>query len=346
MPWLGEGQLEAIRSVTAMEYLQKHQPFRLKKSSARNEWELTDHDSFKINGITSKWHWKSRDIGGISALNFLIRVDGMEFREAVEMLLQENPSLACLPPQPEERPKKPFVLPEPFRNCSRVQRYLNSRGISSEVIRYCRKLGILYESAPYHNAVFVGMDEAQNPRYAFLRGIYEKDGKSFRIEQAGSEKKYAFCVPPSDGSIRVAVYEACIDALAHMTLEEGRADKYRLALGGISAPKEARNAGKETQIQETGAPLGSRKQRDPAGKYAKDPPALVQFLKLHPEIEEIEICTDNDFAGRWACGQIKAAYGDRYRILENLPQTEGADYGDLAVWEMERKRSLSRQNVR
>ena len=343
MPWYGEAQLESVRSVTAMEYLQKHQPYRLKKSSARNEWELTDHDSFKINGITSKWHWKSRDIGGISALNFLIRVDGIEFREAVEMLLQENPSLACPPDQTEERPKKPFVLPEPFRNCSRVQRYLNSRGISSEVIRYCRKLGILYESAPYHNAVFVGMDEAQNPRYAFLRGIYEKDGKAFRIEQAGSEKKYAFCVPPSDGSIRVAVYEACIDALAHMTLEGGKADKYRLALGGISAPKEARNAGEKAQIQETG---GSRNQRNPAWKHAKDPPALVQFLKLHPEVEEIEICMDNDFAGRWACGQIKAAYGTRYRILENLPQTEGADYGDLAVWEMERKRSLSRQNVR
>lgn len=346
MPWYGEEQMEAVRSVTAMEYLQKHQPGRLKRSSARNEWELTDHDSFKINGITSKWHWKSRDIGGISALNFLIRVDGMEFREAVEMLLQENPSLACLHSQPEERQKKPFVLPEPFRNCSRVQRYLNSRGISSEVIRYCRKLGILYESAPYHNAVFVGMDEAQNPRYAFLRGIYEKDGKAFRIEQAGSEKKYAFCVPPSDGSIRVAVYEACIDALAHMTLEGGKADKYRLALGGISAPKEARNAGKEAQIQENRRTTGSRKQRNPAGKYAKDPPALVHFLKNHPEIEEIEICTDNDFAGRWACGQIKAAYGNGCKIIENLPQTEGADYGDLAVREMERKRSLSRQNVR
>ncbi|MEZ3467235.1 MAG: DUF3991 domain-containing protein [Schaedlerella sp.] len=337
MPWFGEEQLEAVRSVTAMEYLQKHQPGRLKRSSARNEWELTDHDSFKINGTTSKWHWKSRDIGGISALNFLIRVDGMEFREAVEMLLQENPSLACLSPQPEERPKKPFVLPEPFRNCSRVQRYLNSRGISSEVIHYCRRLGILYESSPYHNAVFVGVDEEQKPRYAFMRGIYDKGERSFRIEQAGSEKRYAFCVPPKTGSIRVAVYEACIDALAHMTLEEGRADKYRLALGGISAPRDAQSAGKERQeISGNQMP----------GRTAKNPPALVQFLKNHPEIEEIEICMDNDFAGRWACGQIKAAYGTRYRILENLPQTEGADYGDLAVREMERKRSLSRQNVR
>lgn len=297
-----------------MEYLQKYQPCRLKKSSARNEWELTDHDSFKINGVTSKWHWKSRDIGGISALNFLINVDGMEFQEAVELLLGETPSY--IPPS-KEKEKKPFVLPERYRNCSRVQGYLNKRGISDDVIRYCRRLGILYESAPYHNAVFVGMDEKCRPGYAFLRGIYDREGKSFRIEQAGSEKKYAFCVPPVRESSRVAVYEACIDALAHMTLEGGTADKYRLALGGISAPKE-----------------GEQRTQD------RNPPALEHFLSQHPEIREIEICTDNDFAGRWACGQIRRIYQERYQIIENLPQTEGADYGDLAQRETEKTKPI------
>ena len=314
MPFYGEEQIEAARRMTAMEYLQKYQPCRLKKSSARNEWELTDHDSFKINGVTSKWHWKSRDIGGISALNFLINVDGMEFQEAVELLLGETPSY--IPPS-KEKEKKPFVLPERYRNCSRVQGYLNKRGISDDVIRYCRRLGILYESAPYHNAVFVGMDEKCRPGYAFLRGIYDREGKSFRIEQAGSEKKYAFCVPPVRESSRVAVYEACIDALAHMTLEGGTADKYRLALGGISAPKE-----------------GEQRTQD------RNPPALEHFLSQHPEIREIEICTDNDFAGRWACGQIRRIYQERYQIIENLPQTEGADYGDLAQRETEKTRPI------
>ena len=57
------------------------------------------------------------------------------------------------------------------------------------------------------------------------------------MEQEGSEKRYSFCVPPLGKSCRVVVYEACIDALAHMTLE-GNADKYRLSLGGVAAPKE------------------------------------------------------------------------------------------------------------
>ncbi len=317
MPFYSEEQIEAARRMTAIEYLQKYQPYRLKKSSARNEWELTDHDSFKINGITSKWHWKSRDIGGISALNFLIKVDGMEFQEAVELLLGETPSYI---PLSKEKEKKPFVLPERYQNCGRVQGYLSKRGISDDVICYCRRLGILYESIPYHNAVFVGMDEEHRPRYAFLRGIYDREGKTFRIEQAGSEKKYGFCVPPVGESSRVAVYEACIDALAHMTLEGGRADKYRLALGGISAPKE-----------------GERR------KQGKNPPALEHFLSRHPKIREIEICTDNDFAGRWVCGQIRQVYQERYHIIENLPQMEGTDYGDLAQQEVEKKRPIRRK---
>ena len=99
------------------------------------------------------------------------------------------------------------------------------------MITYCISHEILYESVPYHNAVFVGKDESGKARYAFLRGIYEKNGKGFKMEQAGSEKKYSFCIPPRKETNRVAVYEACIDALAHMTLEEGKQDKYRLSLG-------------------------------------------------------------------------------------------------------------------
>ena len=37
----------------------------------------------------------------------------------------------------------------------------------------------------------------------------------------------------------------------------------------------------------------------------KKPLALESFLKRHPEIEEIEICTNNDFAGRWAAEHLE-----------------------------------------
>ena len=178
------------------------------------------------------------------------------------------------------------------------------------MITYCISHEILYESVPYHNAVFVGKDESRKARYAFLRGIYEKNGKGFKMEQTGSEKKYSFCIPPERETKRVAVYEACIDALAHMTLEEGNRDKYRLSLGGIAAPKE------NAQIQ--------------SERFKKPPDALEEFLKNHLEIKEIEICTDNDFAGRWAKEQMKKHYEGTYQIICNLPEKEGADYADLA----------------
>lgn len=307
MPGVSEEEIRLARQMTAIEYLKRYQPYRLKKSSARNEWELTDHDSFKINEITSKWHWKSRDIGGTSALNFLIYVDGRGFVDAVRELCGEQPSYS--PPVVEKRERKPFMLPEGNPDCKRVIRYLQNRGISLPVIEYCIRSEILYESAPYHNAVFIGKDEKQIPRYAFLRGIYDSGGRSFKMEQAGSEKAFGFCIPSKENSCRVAVYEACIDALAHMTLENGNMTKYRLALGGISAPKE----GSQKKMVESKKPL-----------------ALEQFLHDHPEIQEMEICTDNDFAGRWACAHIKKMYSDRYRIIENLPEKEGADYGDIA----------------
>ena len=313
MPWVSEEQIQELKQIRAYEYLRKNQPNRLKKTRTVNEWELTDHDSFKINEVTSKWHWKSRDIGGISALRFLTQVDGFSFMEAVNLLQEGN--FVYIPQDIPAAEKKPFVLPEKNMNNRRILQYLAGRGISEDVIRYCLRLGILYESSPYHNAVFVGRDENGKARYAFLRGIYDTGKKSFKIEQAGSEKAYAFCVPPQKESKRVAVYEACIDALAHLTLEGGSLDKYRLELGGISAPKEG-----ETH------------------REMKKPPALEHFLSKHPEIEEIEICTDNDFAGRWACANLKKAYGTTYRIIENLPQIEGADYADLAKVKKEEKK--------
>ena len=259
----------------------------------------------------------------MSALRFLMQVDGMGYTEAVKILCEQTPVYV---PRAEPAPrKKLFSLPLPNDSFYRVRRYLNQRGIRDDVLDYCVQLGILYESAPYHNAVFVGLDEQGQAKYAFLRGIYDSRGKNFKMEQEGSDKQYSFCVPPLRKSSRVAVYEACIDALAHMTLEDGRTDKYRLSLGGIAAPKEG---------------------AERATKKMKRPDALEHFLKEHPEVTEIEICTDNDFAGRWACAQLKEQYGEKYTVVCNLPQMEGADYGDLAKQAGEKQKKQQKERGR
>ena len=181
--------------MTAIEFLRRYRPNSLEKSSARGEYQLAEHDSFKINGESSVWHWKSRDIGGKSALKYLIYVEGVPFVEAVQLLCEESPMYIPVQHEAVERERPPFRLPNPAPNNDRVTRYLLGRGISLPTIRYCIERKILYESAEYHNCVFLGKDPQGVPKYAALRGIYDY-GKPFKREAPGSQKQYGFCIPP------------------------------------------------------------------------------------------------------------------------------------------------------
>lgn len=308
MPGVTREQIAAAKQMTALEFLQRYRPEELERAGSPGEFQLRSHDSFKINGESSVWHWKSRDIGGKSALDYLVYVEGVRFVDAVERLCSETPFSSSTLPAPVREPK-PFVLPPAAPDNARVFAYLQGRGVSKKVIAACVRQGILYESEPYHNAVFVGRDGTGKARYAFLRGTYPK-GKPFRMEQAGSDKRYGFCVASAGESQKLAVYEAAIDLLAHWTLE-GMQDTHRLSLGGIYAPKE-------------GA----------VSRDGKLPPALDAFLVCHPEIREIEVCTDNDHAGRWAAEHIQKAYRDRYRVSLNLPPAEGLDWADVTQKQM------------
>lgn len=62
------------------------------------------------------------------------------------------------------------LLPKKNQNDQKVIAYLSGRGIDKEIIQFCLESGRVYESAFHHNAVFVGMDEKDNPKYAAIRG--------------------------------------------------------------------------------------------------------------------------------------------------------------------------------
>ena len=303
MPGVTKEQVAAARQMTAIEFLRRYRADDLVKSSARGEFELKSHNSFKINGESSLWHWKSRGIGGKSALDYLMHVEGCSFVEAVRLLCEERP---CFIPQRHEeveRKRPPFELPEKSPTTTRVEAYLRCRGISQAVIDHCLQTGILYESLPYHNCVFVGRDAGGTPRYAALRGTYTY-GKQFKAESTGSDKRFGFCIEPTTESRTVAVFEAAIDAMAEMTLAGDAADKYRLSLGGIYAPEE--------------------------GRDIHPPAALEEFLAQHPRVDRIEFCLDNDPPGRAAAAALARLYGERYQVAVRLPPIEGFDYGDLA----------------
>lgn len=314
MPGVSKEQIAAAKRMTAIEFLRRYRPNDLVKSTAHGEYELKSHDSFKINGESSVWHWKSRGIGGRSALDYLIKVENVSFLDAVKQLCDEAPDFIPQSHDKVERRRPVFCLPPAAPSTVNIEDYLLGRGISREVIRLCIQQGSLYESLPYHNCVFVGRDAEGTPKYAALRGIYDHSGKPFKMEQAGSQKQYGFCISPSTPSSKLAVFESAIDAMAELSLTGE--DKWRLSLGGIYAPKD--------------------------GSPGKPPVALEEFLSRRPEITTLELCLDNDEAGRAASAAIAAQYKERCQIIDSPPPIEGGDYGDLAKRQMQAEAARKR----
>lgn len=314
MAGVSREQIEQARRMTAIEYLLKYESYDLKRCG-RSEYELRSHDSFKINEETSKWHWKSTGIGGRTALDFLIHVRGQAFLDTVRQLCDEHPRFE--PVLIPEKPKKVFALPDSAPDCDRAVSYLRSRGISLNVLTFCHEQNLFYEDLPYHNVVFVAKDSAGTPRFACKRGTWG----NFKMDVEGSEKRCGCCIQPDGDSDTVAIYESIIDGMSHATLDEQDGlpwnDKYRLALGGIYAP----DPSKVTAIRH----------------LTKPPAALEQFLSDHSNIRRMELCTDNDFAGRYAAKHIEEHYRDRYEVEIKQPVPEGFDYNDMAVARMEQR---------
>ena len=97
-------QIEKARKVNLLDYVQRTEPGNV-VPSAPGEYMLKDHDSLKFS--KGKFHWHSRGIGGINAIDYLVKVRGMEFKEAVRELAGED---FTIPPTigkraPPEKPK-------------------------------------------------------------------------------------------------------------------------------------------------------------------------------------------------------------------------------------------------
>ena len=301
MPYIPPEQVAQAKEMDLLTYLQRFDPEEL-IHIAGNEYSTKTHDSLKIsNGM---WCWNSRQIGGRSALDYLIKVRDMTFLQAVEAILQASPVTSTpiraggsheLPAFsfPQERK---LLLPPAAPNNNRVIAYLAGRGIDRGIIDFCIQTGRLYQSADYGNAVFVGMDKAGTPRYAALRGTKS----SFKGEASGSDKRYSFSVP-AEASNTLHLFESAIDALSFVTLFPDKWHSHLLSLAGVFAPA------KNTQ--------------------ARLPAALSRYLEDYPEIQHVDLHLDNDLAGRAATQNIFIAMGTKHSVRNQRP-VHGKDVND------------------
>lgn len=247
-------------------------------------------DSLRIKDRRT-WFRYSQNTGG-DAITFLQQFCGKSFPEAVEYLLTFHGKARDAPiPQPKPiSPKQKFSLPPRNADDRRVFAYLRKRGIAAQVIRQFLNSGLLYEDAEHHNCVFVGKNSAGQVKYAGLRGTYDREGKGFRGDVTGSDKRVGFALPYDRSSDQVFVFEAPIDLMSYLALHRNTPNA--LALCGLYDG------------------------------------ALQAYLTDHPQIKRIELCLDADEPGQKAAQQLQEKYQlQGYAVTVEKPRC-GKDWNE------------------
>ena len=294
MPYYTEEQIMKARAIDLLTYLQTYEPTELVHVRG-NTYCTREHDSLKISN--GKWMWWSRGFGGSSALDYLIKVKGMQFMDAMKILTADNElALNNVPVLGESRQNKgtrKLLLPEKSETNLEVIRYLSGRGIDRDIIKECIEEGLLYESIPYHNCIFVGYDESGKAAYACYRAT---NGERLMGEAAGSDKRYAFRINRSGSTLHV--FECAIDLLSYATIMKMRTGEWRpepmLSLGGVYAPSTN-------------------------NKQSKLPIALENMTQNQTQINTIALHLDNDYAGKIASDNIALQLCGDYTVRIELP---------------------------
>lgn len=301
MPHIPPEVVAKAKQMDLYTYLKTYEPQELVHFGG-NTYCTREHDSLKISN--GKWYWFSRGIGGRSALDYLIKVKGIPFMEAVEAIVGRGaippPAAPCAP---KENKVKSLCLPEASRCATHAVNYLAGRGIDYDLLDFCFATGRLYESQKYHNVVFVGQDRYGKPRYANLRGI----GTDYKGEASGSDKRFSFSIPAAESSDTLHLFESAIDLLSYATLRKREGMDWQtdhmVSLAGVYRPR--------ADLRESSMPM-----------------ALTQYLKDHHGIKKIVLRLDNDYAGRLAAKALTVMLSDRYDVVYK-PPPQGKDYNDF-----------------
>lgn len=234
---------------------------KVKKSGSEYEW-LDGSQKVTIRGYL--WYHQYEQKGG-DAIDFVRRFYNKDYAEAVEMLLNGNGGQIIIS-LPIEKEYTPFTLPPRYDRMSRVFSYLLlTRGIDKDVLYEFVRKEMLYESADFHNAVFVGYDSSGKPRHAHKRGTVTSN--PYKGNVAGSQPEYSFHF--NGTSEKLFLFEAHIDMLSY-----------------ISMHKE------------------NWKSHSYAASCSVSDRVLFQCLQDNPNIKNVFLCFDNDEAGQTANKRI------------------------------------------
>lgn len=233
----------------------------VKRSGSEYEWK---DGTQRITIRGNLWFHQYDRVGG-DTIDFVRRFYNKTYPEAMEYLLGNSGGTIATTP-PIEKKKKPFELPKPYRNMDRVKNYLHYiRGIDEDIIKVFADKNMIYESADYHNAVFVGFDKNGIPRHANKRGIGR--GSTFKGNAESSMDEFAF--HRIGKSKCIYLFEAPIDMLSYICMHKENWKTHSYAASCSVSDR-----------------------------------VLFQCLKDYPHIEKIYLCLDNDKPGQTAADRI------------------------------------------
>ena len=181
------------------------------------------------------------------------------------MLLNGSGGQIIISP-PIEKSHKPFELPPRNDRMSRVFSYLLlTRSIDKDILFDFVRNKMIYESADYNNAVFVGYDSSGKPRHAHKRGTVTNN--PYKGNVAGSQPEFSFhWYGTSD---KIFLFEAPIDMLSFISMHKDNWKSHSYAASCSVSDR-----------------------------------VLFQCLKDNPNIKNVFLCFDNDEAGQTANKRI------------------------------------------
>ena len=192
MAHLEEDIIERAKNTDMIALLESEEGFSFKSTYGEREFKCIEHNSLVVNGNRHRWYWNSRQVGGNNAIDYLVKIRGMNFRDAVLHLVGDREQTAYTPIRKAvtenvsvSKPVR-FVLPEQAhfpdgrRNYSNIIAYLNKgRGIDMNIINTLIASGQIYQGVQYNGLHIVGYNDEG---MAFYRFNDNRDWIDYRLQ--------------------------------------------------------------------------------------------------------------------------------------------------------------------
>ena len=121
MSYIAAEDVAKAKEMDLLTYLRNYEPQELVHVSG-NTYCTREHDSLRISN--GKWCWFSQGIGGRSALDYLIKVKGIPFTQAAEIILGREAEKPPVFYRQKERRRTELLMPELSETTERVEKYL------------------------------------------------------------------------------------------------------------------------------------------------------------------------------------------------------------------------------